>query len=229
MSEVLVQQTDLQTDKAQDAARAAIITHTYNLPQFVGLFEEDDSEKKFLRIVTQLIKGKIAVSNYKINEDESIGKEMSFQFRDKDEESESSYLFRLFDKLPVIMKLSDEIMGRQKRSKSVELVLSKFKNEKAIRFLNVAGADALDKLVFVTLMHIFLRNGVQKVELYSIFADMPKSLYVIYLNRLMQDSCIPVVQKLMKAHKPDIIDDAMYLSITPRLFDLVSNKDVDMI
>lgn len=230
MSEVLLKQADLHTDKTHDAACANTMEHTYNLTQFVGLFnEEAEGEKKFLAIVSRLLKGKVVVANYKMSEDECAGKEMSFRFSEKDWESESSYLFRLFDKLPVILKLSDEVLGTQNRLKSTELVLSKFKKEKVIRFLNATGADELDKMVFVTLMHVFLCTGTQKIDLFSIFHDLPKSLYVIYLNRLMQENCVLSAQKLIKAHKPDIINDAMYLSITPRMFDLVSNQDVDMV
>jgi hypothetical protein len=229
MSEVLLQESELQTAKTQETTTPDFIAKTYTLPQFIALQEEENDEKKFLSIVAQLLRGKIVVTNYKMANDECLESELSFRIVDKIQEIESSYLFRLFERLPVVIRLGDEILGPKNRVKSIELVLTLFKNEKAIQFMNAAGADALDKVVFVSLLHIFLGNSSQRTDLFSIFNNIPKSLYVIYLNRLMHESCVLATQKLIRVHKPDIINDEVYLSITPRLFHLLGNQDIEMI
>jgi len=229
MNEILLQQTEPQTAKTQEIAATSFTAKTYTLPQFLALQEQENDEKKFLSIVAQLIRGKIVVENIKIDNNNCPESDLSFRILEKIRESESSYLFRLFERLPIVIRLGDEILGSLNRVKSIELILTLFKNEKVVRYLNAAGADGLDKIVFVSLLHIFLGNSSQKTELYSIFSNIPKSLYVIYLNRLMQENSVLANQKLIKIHKPDIIDDEVYLSITPRLFDLLGNQDVEMI
>jgi hypothetical protein len=228
MSEVLLQQTEPQTTKTQEIAATGFTAKTYTLPQFIALQEEDNDEKKFLSIVAQLLRGKIVVAN-RIDNDNCLESDLSFRMVEKIQESESSYLFRLFERLPVVIRLGDEILGSLNRVKSIELVLTLFKNEKVVKYLNAAGADGLDKVVFVSLLHIFLGNSSQRTDLFPIFSNIPKSLYVIYLNRLMQENCVLATQKLIRVHKPDIINDEVYLSITSRLFDLLGNQDIEMI
>jgi hypothetical protein len=201
----------------------------FTLKEFVELFDETDKTKKFLKITTLLLKNNIAIE--KIGDDGKDNHEgsLTFKFSESNVVYESSYLFRMFENLHHIIMISDEVLGATNRLKGIELLLSKFRNEELVKFLELSGADALDKAVVVSLIYLFLKRSAQMIDLHRIFFFIPKSLYVIYLNRLSQGNCILTNQQLVKYHKPDMFNDETNFSVTPRLLDLLANQQVEMI
>lgn len=229
----------IQNKQANEVMSSAILSRTvaadsligkaFTVKEFVALFDAADSHTKFLQAVTFMLKSPLAIQFVETNEDNPGHTTALFRFSSEKRVHEPIYIYRLFANLEYIFMISDEILAATNRVKGIELILSKFKHEALLKFLDSIGADALDKAVAVTLIHLFLNRSSHLINLFDIFDFLPKSQYVIYLNRLCQGNCILVIQKLVRYHKADMYGDDIHFSLSPRLLDLLTNEMIDMI
>jgi hypothetical protein len=206
-----------------------VIGKSYTIKEFVALFPAEDVASQFLKTVIFVLKSPFAIQYSECDEEHPELTSSMFKFTEEKRVYEPIYIFRLFANFEYIIMISDELLGAANRVKGIELILSKFKNEELTKFLDVIGADALDKAVTVALVYLFVKRSTHLINLYDIFEFMPKSLYVVYVNRLCQGSCILPIQKLVKYHKADMFGNDIYFSLTPRLFDLLGNQAIEMI
>jgi hypothetical protein len=207
----------------------SLIGKSFTVKEFVGLFDAADAHTKLLQAVSFMVKSPLAIQFMETNEDNPELTVAMFKFSSEKKVYEPIYIFRLFANLEYIIMVIDEVLGATHRVKGIDLILSKFKNEALLQFLDSIGADTLDKAVTVSLIHLFLNRSSHLINLFDIFDFLPKSHYVIYVNRLCQGNCILAIQKLVKYHKADIYGDDIHFSLSTRLLDLLGNEMIDII
>ena len=193
-----------------------------------ALYDQLNKDDQYREIIGAFLRNDFSVKIKKANRfSKGIDEELYISLDDGCMRHEPNVFFRFIEQMPEITMLTDTILGADKRFKGYHIIIRTFKEEKLLQFLGLSQATLVEKMVLISLLHIFLKSNKSSIDASELFRFIPKSYYVNFLF-FLNVGCTLVDQKLI-SYNTEKFSNELVFYINQRVMELLSGYMVELI
>ncbi len=217
----------VQTDKYKSEVEQ-LTNSQLSISELIALFDQPNKHDQYKDIIAAFLRNDLTIKIKKTNRfSKCIEEDMYISLANGCMRHEPNLFFRFLEQLPEITLLTDAILGADKRFKGYHIIIRTFKDEKLLQFLDLCQATLVEKIVLISLLHIFLRSNKTSIDASELFIFIPKSYYVNFLF-FLNVGCTLVDQKLI-SYNTERFSNELVFYINQRVMQLLSGYIVEHI